>query len=227
MSATAQQARKLSITEDSFPKELVDAACAGDGHAIEQLAARTINYLQAMLRYLQAQGSWRVADPDDATMEVVVRVLGRLHTYEARSSFSSWLRRIMLNYLKDKARQEQARRRAGQTVSLDGPTPGSNQGDNYRPLSDTIAGSDGRDIVAALDDEEVKFSPQRLVLQFLETVPNGKHVEIFRLRHLQGLSYREISDRLSVPLGAVGVTLKRMEEKFRAFVLPLWKEHQT
>ena len=47
-----------------------------------------------------------------------------------------------------------------------------------------------------------------------------KQREVVRLFHLQGHSYLEISERLKMPMGSVGITLRRAEAKIRELLEP-------
>ena len=52
------------------------------------------------------------------------------------------------------------------------------------------------------------------LLRLLGELP-AKQRDIVRLFHLEGLSYAEISQRLKMPIGSVGVTLKRAEKRLQ------------
>lgn len=86
--------------------DLTRAALRGDLSAMETLLAgiRTPVYNLA-LRFL-----WDPDDSEDATQEILLRVVTRLHTFQGRARFSTWAYRVAVNYLID-ARQSRAESR--------------------------------------------------------------------------------------------------------------------
>ena len=86
----------LAEQADSDPDDLalVARAQAGDPEALETLLKRhqpwIYNILVRMLYY--------PVEAEDATQEVLIKVLTKLSTFERRSSFRTWLYRIVVNH---------------------------------------------------------------------------------------------------------------------------------
>lgn len=206
------------MTGNPFPPALIDAARDGEFAALDTLAERIVNRVRAIILSEQSNGDWQFMDADDATQDICIKVCGRLHSFKGRSAFGSWLRVIVLNHLKDLARRQQThRKRFGSPVSLDEPLPGRETGG--LTVADTVAGCDGNEVIEArVDKEDVRFAPERLVRDFVDSYPNRKHADMFNLRHRHGMEHHEIAEKRGIPTGTVSVTLKRMEEKFTTYV---------
>jgi RNA polymerase sigma factor (sigma-70 family) len=86
----------LAEQADTDPEDLalVARAQAGSREALETLLQRhrpwVYNILVRMLYY--------PAEAEDATQEVLIKVLTKLSTFEGRSSFRTWLYRIVVNH---------------------------------------------------------------------------------------------------------------------------------
>src|SRR5579872_445005 len=85
---------------DSAPTEQKDQnsvlrARAGDRKALEDLIERHQDWIyNTALRML-----FHPQDAEDATQEILVKVLTRLSSFEGRSSFRTWLYRIVVNHV--------------------------------------------------------------------------------------------------------------------------------
>src|SRR5229473_5758860 len=85
---------------DNAPSEpedqnLVSRARAGDRKALEDLIERH----QAWIYNIALRMLFHPEDAEDATQEILVKVLTRLSSFEGRSSFRTWLYRIVVNYV--------------------------------------------------------------------------------------------------------------------------------
>ena len=84
-------------TDETLTFELVDKAVAGDGQALEELLTATSSLaFNLALRFLGT-----IHDAEDATQEIVVKVMTHLSTFRKESSFTTWAYRIAVNHLKD------------------------------------------------------------------------------------------------------------------------------
>lgn len=76
-------------------KDLVEQARAGSQHALETLIKQIQNPVYNLaLRMLQFP-----ADAEDATQEILIRVITHLSEFRQESAFSTWVYRIATNYL--------------------------------------------------------------------------------------------------------------------------------
>jgi len=85
---------------DNAPSEpedqnLVSRARAGDRKALEDL----IEGHQAWIYNIALRMLFHPEDAEDATQEILVKVLTRLSSFEGRSSFRTWLYRVAFNHL--------------------------------------------------------------------------------------------------------------------------------
>jgi RNA polymerase sigma-70 factor (ECF subfamily) len=172
---------------------LIQRFLAGEEAAFERLVER---YYQRIDRLAQQVVRHPMA-AEDITQESFLRAYRALPRFRGEASFYSWLYRITinlsLNYLRRQAHQ----------VS-------------------TAQESDASALPAA--DPSVVLEAQereRLIRSAVDTLPAHYRIAII-LRDLEGLSYQEIADILSIPLGTVKSRInfgKRLLRKtLRAFL---------
>ncbi|MDP2948789.1 MAG: sigma-70 family RNA polymerase sigma factor [Chloroflexota bacterium] len=103
-------------------RDLVDAARVGDEEAIAELYN---SYFPRVYRYMLARTS-NVADAEDLTEDVFIRVLDALERFEWRQApFSAWLFRIAHNAIVSHQRRDGARGKVGPLLpTLPVRTPG-------------------------------------------------------------------------------------------------------
>ena len=76
-------------------EELVTKAQAGDRDALERLVRRH----QAWVFNIALRMMWRRDLAEDATQEILIKVVTKLSTFRAQSEFRTWLYRIAVNHL--------------------------------------------------------------------------------------------------------------------------------
>jgi RNA polymerase sigma factor (sigma-70 family) len=76
-------------------QNLVLRARAGDRRALEDLIERH----QAWIYNIALRMLFHPQDAEDATQEILIKVVTRLASFEGRSSFRTWLYRIVANHL--------------------------------------------------------------------------------------------------------------------------------
>ncbi len=130
---------------------------------------------------------------EDAAQEAFVRAWQRIDRYEPRAPFRSWLYRIASNAALD------ALRRQRETVDIDGLR-----------LASTGAGPEER--AESADRENV-------VRQAVLALPPASRA-VLVLREYEQLSYREIADALSIPMGTVMSRLNYARNRLRRALAP-------
>jgi RNA polymerase sigma factor (sigma-70 family) len=80
---------------DHEDQDLVMSARAGDRTALEELVQRH----QGWIYNIAVRMLYHPQDAEDATQEILVKVLTRLSSFEGRSSFRTWLYRIVFNHV--------------------------------------------------------------------------------------------------------------------------------
>src|SRR6266850_5048772 len=80
---------------DPEDRALVERAQAGHRDALEALIQRH----QAWIYNIAVRMLYHPQDAEDATQEVLIKALTRLSSFEGRSSFRTWLYRIVVNHV--------------------------------------------------------------------------------------------------------------------------------
>src|ERR1700686_5106984 len=80
---------------DQEDRTLVLRAHSGDRKALEDLVQRH----QAWIYNIAIRMLYHPQDAEDATQEILIKVLTRLSSFEGRSSFRTWLYRIVVNHV--------------------------------------------------------------------------------------------------------------------------------
>ncbi|MFT4106453.1 MAG: RNA polymerase sigma factor [Lacrimispora sp.] len=81
--------------ELSKVNELIDPAAGGNGAALEELLAG----IQDFVFNLSLRMLGTVSDAEDATQEILIKVMTNLSTFRRESKFTTWVYRIAVNYL--------------------------------------------------------------------------------------------------------------------------------
>src|SRR5918992_943714 len=180
---------------ESPDRELVEAVRAGDDSAFEELYRRYQPRIAAFLRR-------KVGDPvraEDIAQDAFVSALRRLRATDTEIDFKPWVFQIATNAAIDHWR----RTSRAEEISVDADE-GMRQADRVR-----LTGAAGPDSV--LVDKE-RFEHLRGALDELSDM----HTRILVMRELEGLSYREISDRLDVSRASVESTLFRARRRLES-----------
>jgi RNA polymerase sigma factor (sigma-70 family) len=82
-------------TGDPEDQALVMGARAGDREALEELVQRH----QGWIYNIAVRMLYHPQDAEDATQEILLKALTRLSSFEGRSSFRTWLYRIVVNHV--------------------------------------------------------------------------------------------------------------------------------
>ena len=136
-------------------------------------------------------------DASDMTQESFIKVYKNIGKFNFRSSFNTWLYRIVKNTCIDELRKKKRKK----VVSLDAGIEGDD-GDYFMQVVDEKA-----DIQAKLESEETT----ELVWSALEKL-NEKHRSVLVLADIKGYDYLEISRMLDLPLGTVKSRISRARE---------------
>ena len=179
-------------------EKLVARAVAGDQAALEEV----VRLLRDPLYRLALRMVWRPADAEDATQEILIRVITRLASWRAEAKLLTWAYRIGVNYLLNLRRKTP---QEAQAVSLEEFRNG---------LTDGLAAADYAGPDAGLLAEEVRLSCTQAVLQCLE---RGERVA-FVLGEIFELPSTEAAWILRVTPAAYRKRLERARQRLRAFM---------
>jgi len=97
---------KLDDRHEGEPLEqLAAAANRGDARALERL----VRAVHDRIYRLAVRMTARPPDAEDATQEILIRVITRLSTYRGEAAFTTWVHRIAVNYLLDRSKSSAER----------------------------------------------------------------------------------------------------------------------
>lgn len=168
--------------------ELVARVLAGERECFADLVRR---HQEPLFRHaLGMLGSEDAAA--DLTQESLIRAYTHLPSCQDPARFGAWVFRILrnrcLDYLKDRRRR---------TV----------------PIDDSTAGSTGDDPQLGLERHEVRHR----VYRALERLPEAQR-EAFLLKHVEELSYEEMTERLGASVSALKMRVKRAREALQGLL---------
>ena len=178
--------------QDADDRILIQRFLDGEKAAFERLVERYYRRIDRLAQ--QVVGHPMAAE--DITQEAFLRAYRAISRFRGEASFYSWLYRITLNLCLNYLRRQPK----ASSVAADAPTA----------QSDVSA-----DPSALLEDRE----RERLVRGAIDALPPHYRVVVV-LRDLEGLSYQEIANVLSIPVGTVKSRInfakRLLKEKLRA-----------
>ncbi len=193
MASTPEQERPSSL------EDLVERAQSGDSAALERVVAS----IQGQVHSLALRFLWNPADAEDATQEILVRVVTRLSSFEGRSAFRTWVYRVATNTLLNLKATPFERKRVNFEEFGE---------DLARGLSETTRpASDGETATLA---EEVKIGCTLAMLQCLERPQRAA----FIVGEILEMDQREAADVLEISPAAYRKRLSRARERITTFM---------
>lgn len=184
--------------ESMDEQALVRRAQSGDRDAFEQLVRAYESKVYALaLRWTNDR-----EDALDASQETFLRVFRFLSSFDARSSFSTWLYRVTINVCKDMA--------AKRSRVREQPLEKDSGDDNYETQLPDVR-----------YEPELVFEKREqgeILCAAIASLPE-EYRSMILLRDLRGLSYREIGDLLELEEGTVKSRISRAREKLRTVLL--------
>jgi RNA polymerase sigma-70 factor (ECF subfamily) len=180
----------------SSDEQLLRCYAAGQRAALDELFRR---YRQPAYRV-----AYRLlgheADALDAVQEGFVKALSRLESFQGRSSFKTWLLRVVSNAALDLGRQRGRR----EALSLDAPLAADEADARLLTPDDAARGLERADLRAVLDRALAALSAAQR--------------QTFVLHADAGLSYREVAEVTGVSIGTVMSRLFYARQKLRAYL---------
>lgn len=176
--------------------ELLARAAGGDEVAWRTLIA---TYSPRVFGLVRAH----CADADlaeEITQSTFCTVAAKLAEYEESGRFESWLFRIAMNRLRD-----EMRRRKRHAV----PMAGEPLAQTAAPSTPASVRTDGRPGPTA--------EASRLLVQALASLSESDR-EVINLRHVGGLSFKQMADTLNEPLGTLLARHHRALRKLRDYL---------
>ena len=168
----------------------------GDNSAYEFLQNKYSRIVAALIRKMVRNED----DVEDLTQESFIKAYRALASFQFGYSFSAWLYRIASNTCIDFLRKKRFK-----TISLSQPLDNS-EDEHYFEIKDTSYQPDK----TVLNDEKIK-----ILKEAINSLPENYRV-IVKLRHEEELDYKEISEKLDLPLGTVKAHLFRARKMMLA-----------
>lgn len=162
-------------------QDLAREALEGDRQALEQLVVR----LQGDVYGLALRMLWNREDAEDATQEILVRVVTRLAQFDFRSQLRTWVYRIAVNYILDVKKSPVERMQLTfETLAAD--------------LVEGLSNDGPQDAERSVLVEEVKIGCTLAMLQCLDRPHRAAYVlgEILELRGPEAAEALDISAAL-------------------------------
>lgn len=167
------------------------SALPGDTRAFDELVRRHQGHIRANCRFI-------VEDPEsskDLAQEVFVKAYFGLGSFQGRSSFRTWLRRIKVNQCLSFLESPRSRK-------------------NLR-LHESRPEDDPALRVPSVAQKRVESKEIRdRVTRTLDRIPELLRIPLV-LRDMDGFSYQEITDLLGIGLSAVKMRISRGRKAFR------------
>ena len=172
--------------------DLVERAKAGDSAALDDLlVAMRPRALAAALKVLHNRD-----DAEDAVQDAFLKVWRCLAAFEGRSSFSTWIHRIVTNSSLDLLRKNSSR---SETVE--------------RTDSQEVAATDAEPSNEQTPESELcGYEIQMLVRAAVATLP-APHRQAVELREFEDCSYQEMAEIIQCPVGTVMSRLHHARHK--------------
>jgi RNA polymerase sigma factor (sigma-70 family) len=143
---------------------------------------------------------WQREDAEDATQEILVRVITRLAQFDGKSRFRTWVYRVATNYLLDVKKSPVERQRLDFASFAD---------DLGHGLSDAGPGENDRSLLV----EEVKIGCTLAMLQCLDR----PHRMAYVLGEIFDLPAPEAAEALAIDPAAFRKRLQRARERVESF----------
>ncbi len=172
----------------------------GEARAFELLVQRHRRGLfNFLLRSVQNRSR-----AEEMLQEVFLRVVRSKDRYEQTAKFTTWVYTIARNLCVDESRRAKFRR----TVSLDAPRRGSD-GDDKRSMIDGIAADQ-----VGTDEAAVAPHLRDRIAKAIDLLPEDQR-EVFLMRQVSGLSFKEIGDIVGSPENTVKSRMRYALDKLR------------
>ncbi len=164
-----------------------------------QIFSRLIDNYKNMVYNLAYRMSNNPHEAEDISQETFLRAYQSLAHFNPSYKFSTWLYQITLNIIRDRFKKKELN-----YVSLDAPIETDDS--KYYPQPADLTNNPEQIIARQEDAQAIQHAIYSLSL---------KYREVIVLRHLQDLSYIEISNILKLPSGTVKIRLYRAREQLR------------
>ncbi len=196
MSSSAESQEKKHVREHASSSSLEDDRLVkGAIDGSQESFRKIMDKYQKPLYYHVLKMVKNHEQVEDLVQEAFMKAFDNLGSYNTSYAFSTWLYRITTNHTID-----YLRKRKLQTTSINEPVK-TKDGDMEIQISDE----------AETDRAIIRKERRAIIHEAIENLPD-KYRQVIEMRHLEELSYQEISDQLDLPLGTVKAHIFRARE---------------
>ncbi len=187
------------VPESRSDEALMMSFREGDARSFEEIVARHKRGLfNFLLRSVQNRSR-----AEEMLQEVFLRVVRSKERYERTAKLTTWLYTIARNLCVDESRRARFRK----TVSLDAPRRGAEE--ESPAMIETVAADQ-----VSTDDEAAAPQLRARIAKAVEQLPEDQR-EVFLMRQMSGLSFKEIGDIVGAPENTVKSRMRYALEKLR------------
>lgn len=188
------------MTEDHSDEELLRRFNEGDAEAFAELVGR---YQRPLYNFI-LRSVRRQERADELLQDVFMKVVQRSQDFKGNSKFSTWLYTIARNLCIDHSRKMVFRRH----VSLDAPGRSATSEEGPTLLERTAAEGAGPDRAMLQADLRTK------IVDAVEELPEEQK-DVFLMRQVQGLAFKDIADIVGVPENTVKSRMRYALERLQ------------
>lgn len=163
----------------------------------ESAYAELLQRYRESVYYMVYKMSGNKDDAEDLVMEAFTRAFSKLHQYEPKYAFSTWLFKIATNVTIDFLRKK----RNENTISIFDKPEGSDV---------EIAGMIKGDKLSP-EDESIKKQKIQIIRRVVDKL-KPKYRELIMMFYYEEMSHEEISKKLNLPIGTIKAQLFRARE---------------
>lgn len=188
-----------SAADSRSDEALMEAFATGEAQAFDHLVRRHSRALyNFLLRSVQS-----APRAEELLQDVLLRVIRSKHRYRRSAKFTTWMYTIARNLCVDESRRARFR----DHESLDAPR--QRNGDRARSLMASL-----RDEAVPTDARAEAVRLRARLADAVSRLPADQR-EVFLMRQLGGLSFREIGDAVGAPENTVKSRMRYALEKLR------------
>lgn len=180
--------RQANIESKEEDFAAIREVLSGNDAAFEILQKKYKSKIAALIRRMVKDAD----DIEDLVQEAFIKAYKALPNFQFGYTFSAWLYRIASNNTIDFLRKKRF-----QMISIDKPM--GEDDDYYFEIKDEDP---------LPDIELISEERKKILNDAINNLPDN-YKEIINLRHKEELDYKEISDKLNIPLGTVKAHLFR------------------
>lgn len=188
------------MTRDTSDEELLRRFNEGDADAFAELVRR---YERPLYNFI-LRSVRRRERADELLQDVFLKVVQRSGDFKGNSKLSTWLYTIARNLCIDHSRKMVFRRHQ----SLDAPRAGADGDDGPTLLDRTAAEGAEPDRAAVMEDL------RKRIAEAVEELPEEQR-DVFLMRHVQGMRFKDIADVIGVPENTVKSRMRYALERLQ------------